>query len=76
MEFPICQADRAEGAVRPDSSGCQINSSAAFGSWIAERPAAELARQLTFVICTEPTVIFGWRRDEASMWPVPAEQRF
>ncbi|WP_030991780.1 hypothetical protein [Streptomyces sp. NRRL WC-3744] len=51
-------------AVRPGSGGCRISSAADFGSWIAERSAAELAEPFTFVVGTDGVLRLAPRRSE------------
>ncbi|MFF2131479.1 hypothetical protein ACFVW1_40210 [Streptomyces olivochromogenes] len=53
-----------EAAVRPGSGGCRISSAADFGSWVAERSAAELAEPFTFVVGTDSMMRLAPRRSE------------
>ncbi|MFB7270714.1 hypothetical protein [Streptomyces sp. NPDC056244] len=53
-----------KAAVRPGSSGCRIRSAADFGSWIAERSAAELAEPFTFVVGMDGALRLAPRRSE------------
>jgi hypothetical protein len=62
-----------KAAVQPGSGGCRISSAADFRSWVAERSAVELAESFSFVVGMDGV---RWRRDEASMWLVLAEQWF
>jgi hypothetical protein len=53
-----------KAVIRPGSDGCQIGSARDFDSWIAERPAAELAEPFTFVVDTEGMLRLAPRRSE------------
>ncbi|WP_330302009.1 MULTISPECIES: hypothetical protein [unclassified Streptomyces] len=53
-----------KAAVRPGSGGCRISSVADFGSWVAERSAAELAEPFTFVVGTDGVLRLAPRRSE------------
>ncbi|MFF3606908.1 hypothetical protein [Streptomyces sp. NPDC002463] len=53
-----------KAAVRPDSGGYRIGSAADFGSWVAERSAAELAEPFTFVVGTDGVLRLAPRRSE------------
>ncbi|PWI08688.1 hypothetical protein DIZ27_21125 [Streptomyces sp. NWU339] len=53
-----------KAAVLPGSGGCRISSAADFGSWVAERSAAELAEPFTFVVGTDGVLRLAPRRSE------------
>ncbi|MEU3983477.1 hypothetical protein AB0F77_25900 [Streptomyces sp. NPDC026672] len=51
-------------ALRPGGGGCRIGSVADFGSWIAQRSAAELAEPFTFVVGMDGVLRLAPRRSE------------
>ncbi|GAA2286609.1 hypothetical protein GCM10010415_66590 [Streptomyces atrovirens] len=53
-----------KAAVRPGSGGCRIDSAADFGSWVAERSAAELVEPFTFVVGMDGVLRLAPRRSE------------
>ncbi|MER5369546.1 hypothetical protein [Streptomyces sp. NPDC002722] len=53
-----------KAAVRADNGGCRIGSAADFESWIAERPATDLAEPFTFVVGTDGVLRLAPRRSE------------
>ncbi|WP_371795207.1 hypothetical protein [Streptomyces sp. NBC_01718] len=53
-----------KAAVRPGDGGRRINSTADFGGWIVEQPAAELTEPFTFVVGIDGVLRLAPRRSE------------